>query len=132
MNNILNGLTGPFGSNIYPDQGLNTTPLHPPSTFDDCAACAMVPQPTWALGSCESCSARHRENPRQYFTGRKLGDIHYTEDTPIVLPNNYPPRASQAQCNSTKMPPQYGASWQFYNTRCSGPPLPALPPRQPH
>ncbi len=102
--------------NVLAD-GLSETPLYWTQLVNvpKCKLCEMIPQPSWALGSCARCQSEGKNRYEQrYFSGRALGDFQMDDDTLLGSSNVYWP------CNVPMSPGQYGASWQYYNNWCGG------------
>ena len=55
MNNLLAGTPSGEASDLYPDQRLTTQALHADYGYTSCDVCNLIPQPTWAYGSCQAC-----------------------------------------------------------------------------
>jgi hypothetical protein len=124
MNNLLAGTPSGETSDLYPDQRLTTQALHADYGYTSCDVCNLIPQPTWAYGSCQACE--RYQAPVHYYPGADVGDPRMTGTQGFVpLPNQYAPpavlRAVQS-CDIRTVAADRGASWQNYNlsSTCGG------------
>lgn len=107
-------------SDLYPEQGLNTQPLHGANynIYTQCSACNLIPTPHWAYGVCSTETLR-KPAKTNFFNGRSVGDFRMTGSDELVnMVGHYVPAAQLkrvTECDIRQPAAQRGTGWQNYN-----------------